>query len=444
MADLVPVDHDPFARPQAPTGVPVEGDPFAQKPPGKSYSSTIWPLTRDEKGIHFDTDAGLIGMAKRALTLPGDVYTGKVDPKSDEGLARTLEMATAVTPVSPAARIGERAIPGPLKAFSDTREPVPVPTADALKAAGGAGIDKASNMGVDYSANAVKNMAEAFRAQAERQGFRDTQAPDTFDVINALSKPPADSVAGFQDLIAARRAAQNAAQNFNKPVEQRVASALIQEIDRFLEGRDPKAVVAGPASAASDLYKAGNANYASGMRSDFLNGREELADLRAAASNSGRNYDNAMRQRLIAVIDPTNGKLGSGFNQAEKDAIEGVIRGDTTRNAARTVANKLGGGGGVIPTGIGGTVGALIGTSVGSPVAGAAAGAALGALPGEGAKMLQNALARKAFKNVDEMVRMRSPLYEDALAASPFAAKDPARRAALIRALLGEKQSDNR
>src|SRR5215831_8639597 len=50
----------------------------------------------------------LIGMAKglwnaatSAATLPGDVYTGRVDPLSEEGIKRSAELATFATPVSP-------------------------------------------------------------------------------------------------------------------------------------------------------------------------------------------------------------------------------------------------------------------------------------------------------------------------------------------------------
>ena len=417
----------------------------ASKPAAKpTYSGGFLPFSKDETGVHFDSNAGLLGTIKRALSLPGDVYGGKVDPLSDEAIGRSTDLAGIVSPVSPAARIGERMIPGPSRNLTDAREKVPVPTSDQLLKAGGSQIDQAGNMGVDYSSDAVKRMAEAFRAQAERKGFRESQAPQSFDVIDALTKPPADSVAGFQDLVSARRSAQNAAQNFNNPPDSRVASALIERLDKFLEGSDPSSVVAGPSAAASDLYKAGNANYAAGKRSDFLNGREDLAALRAKASNSGRNYDNSMRQRLIPLVDPERPSMGSGFSPSEKDAITRVIEGDMPRNAARTVANALGGGGGVIPTAMGGAAGAAVGSTFGSPVLGAALGGTVGAAPGLLAKTVQNLLAKKAFNNIDEMVRMRSPLYEEALAASPRIAKDPAKQSALIRALLAQDPQGNR
>lgn len=41
---------------------------------------------------------GLIGQAESAATLPGDVYAGRVDPNSDEAIARSADFATLLSP----------------------------------------------------------------------------------------------------------------------------------------------------------------------------------------------------------------------------------------------------------------------------------------------------------------------------------------------------------
>lgn len=55
-----------------------------------------------------ETNIGRLAKAAyEAVTLPGDVYAGKVDPMSDEGLKRTFSAATFLTPGSVALRGGE-------------------------------------------------------------------------------------------------------------------------------------------------------------------------------------------------------------------------------------------------------------------------------------------------------------------------------------------------
>jgi hypothetical protein len=47
-----------------------------------------------------------------AATLPGDVQAGKVDPMSDAGIGRAWEAAKVLSPINPAIRAGDLAIPG--------------------------------------------------------------------------------------------------------------------------------------------------------------------------------------------------------------------------------------------------------------------------------------------------------------------------------------------
>lgn len=66
---------------------------------------------------------GLLEAGKSAATLPGDVYAGKVDPLSDEGIKRSMEMASlvALAPSRPSvATRGATAAPLTSKALQDT------------------------------------------------------------------------------------------------------------------------------------------------------------------------------------------------------------------------------------------------------------------------------------------------------------------------------------
>jgi len=81
-----------------------------QEPKKAPFMGKLLPISRSEAGgdVHFDSNAGLLGAVKRSIMLPGDVYSGKVDPMSQEGMGRALEFTgTFMGSTTPAAGTGK-------------------------------------------------------------------------------------------------------------------------------------------------------------------------------------------------------------------------------------------------------------------------------------------------------------------------------------------------
>lgn len=100
----------------------------ASQPAKPEFSGGILPFSRDAQGnVSFDSNAGVLGMArgaissiKEAVTLPGDVYRGRVDPTSDEAVQRGFDLATLATPSAPRARpVAPPARPNPIARDAD-------------------------------------------------------------------------------------------------------------------------------------------------------------------------------------------------------------------------------------------------------------------------------------------------------------------------------------
>lgn len=120
MPDFVPVDHDPFA----PQLMPVDYDPFSESSEGVANNLQSYLADAQSSQQQMTHSAGMPAMptpdyqnpnvpallrgiaavpaalydtfikpAAAAVTLPSDVYAGRVDPTSSEGIARTLDMA---------------------------------------------------------------------------------------------------------------------------------------------------------------------------------------------------------------------------------------------------------------------------------------------------------------------------------------------------------------
>lgn len=399
----------------------------------------ILPFSRQADGdIQFDSDAGVVGAIKRAFFLPGEVMAGEVDPLSDEGIDRAAEMAAVANPANPAVRAGDRLIPGASRAM---RKPdVKAPTADELRDASTKGYEEARGMGVDYSSAAVSDMANSVRRELEADGILQELAPQTFSILKKLESAPADSVAPIQGLEAARRSFAKASRNFNNPTDQEAARRVRERLDGFLEDGDPGSVVAGPSTKAARTMRDARGNYAAAKRSDQLTGIEETAELRASVANSGQNLDNATRQRLASLL--LNQRKSAGFNGGERAAIERVARGTRGRNFLRGAGNVFGGGGGLGMM-LTGSIGGGAGAMAGGPV-GAAIGAAVPTVAGSAMKSGAARLTQRGLRDVDEMTRRRSPLYEQRVRGTPVEAVGTANRTAPLRgAMIGNMSTED-
>jgi hypothetical protein len=354
----------------------------------------------------FRLGRGMVRSLEDAATLPGDVYTGKQDVEDPSITGRALNFAAI-------------AMPQTKGKASTTPAAATAPSEKALMDAGEAGYELARASNVALRGDVVGARAKAVQADLRRKGFYDTSnnAPNTFAILKDIEgggvKEGARLTAG--DYINLRQALQKHAQGFNNGHDSAAASFAIKEFDKLFDKAHPSYFVAGtPAEirGVRDSIKAARGNFAAGYRSRTISGKEHEAELRSAAANSGKNYDNTIRQRLAGVA--LSRKQNSGFTPEELSATEGVVRGTPAMNATRNVSNLLGGGGGMgraLITGMGLAPGVATGdlktmaVGLGLPAAGWAL------------KKTENALTRQQVKKLDNMLRLRSPLGEQASAA---------------------------
>lgn len=432
-----PTPAGPWTQYGAP---PTENTMPTAPPVDKSYTGEILPFSKDAQGhAHFDSNAGLLGAVKRSFMAPGDAMNGNLQVMGPDGnvtseaIARAGEFASTFSPVNPGISAGDKLVPG----IAKTLRPADIvpPTAEALKAAASAGYDQMRNMGVDYSSDAVKNMAANLQSGLEQDGVIKELAPKSFAILDKLQTPPDGSVAPLSGLEAARRTFNNAGKDFNNPTDQLAAQRAREGIDQFILGSDPATVAAGPAQEAATVLQDARGNYAASKRSDSLNGVQDAAELSAAAANSGQNLGNSIRQRVKSIL--LSPQKSAGFSADEMDQLRSVVEGSPLANATRYTGNILGGGGGMGGM-LTGAIGASAGASTGSPLL-AAAGATL-PLIGHGAKELSRILTERALSQADKSTRLRSPLAEAMIAAAPRVPQVPEKSAALVRALLLAQQ----
>lgn len=408
-----------------------ESAPVVGEKPTNSYSGRILPFSVDAQGNKsFDINAGLTGAILQALSLPGDALTGKVPVRDEDGnltdefIGRSFEAAGVAAGVNPAIRIGDRGLPGPLKA--QRPEPVPVPSAEELKAVGSAGYDALRRMDVQYPGDEVAAMASRIADELTKQGFIRENAPVTNRILRDLQGAPEGSFATPGTLDIARQSLQKIAPG---TPDDAASWRAVDGLDAFLMGRDtPDAVAGTPAAILSEA----RGNYRAGKRSDDLTAVETRAERNADSTASGRNLGNSIRQRIASVLN--NDRSRARFSPEQIQLLEGIVEGGPVANATRFAGNILGGGGGLGSVAAG-SAGAAAGTLLGGPM-GAAIGAAAVPASGLAARSISNRLTQRALNKADEAARKDSPLYRDRLAGANMEGRALVSKGAAIRAVI--------
>jgi hypothetical protein len=296
------------------------------------------------------------------------------------------------------------------------QRPVPIPTAPELKTVGGQGIEAVRATGLEVNPTSLGQAASGIRQELLAERRLPENVPKTHAILDALEGTKPADLGGLPPgdigVLQSTRSRLGEIAVGNDPQEAAAASQVIRRLDSLLNNLTPEHTIGGTTTgpeAAAALTEA-RANYAAGERARDLSGVGdrantgiiERAETRAAATHSGQNVDNMIRQRVASFLEkPAN---LAGFSDAEVAALNDVARGGAVQNLLRLGGNFLNRPGMQ-------AVGAYLGSAIGGPFA-AGAGTAIPSMGGGLLRMIENALAKRSLTSVDEMVRMRSPLYE--------------------------------
>lgn len=376
----------------------------------KNYSGSVLPLSTDAEGnARFDSDAGVLGVVKRAVQLPKQVVEGEIDPTSEEGAQRTLEAGMVMSPMGAAARAVPKGLMGNSEAYRDV--PKVAPTRAELKAATDAGYAEARSLGAEYTPKSVSDWATRVADELDQGGQIAPNYPEVHALLDKLKNPPDGASSIRLEAIDALYKELGKLGGSADAGKASVAALVQRQLDDYFDELDASDIVAGTVDPqrAANVLKESRGNAAASFRSDRVTGLEQTSERRTAAANSGRNADNNIRQRLTSLIESNKGSRG--LSEGEKEAIDDIIYGRPLKNAYRYIGNLLGGGGGLGSAVLGGAAG------VGGATALGPMGAALSVVPpviGAGSRSLANRMSKQELRMLDELMRSRSPLADAA------------------------------
>lgn len=268
------------------------------------------------------------------------------------------------------------------------------------------------------------------KGSAGFQDYRDTGAPHTNPSIAALAADMKTALnkAGNYDLPGASNVSHGA---IDKLLEKTKTQPFItaQDLDEFrlATSAASKKGDAGAMQARSLLYdylnKTGDTKMATAVSDYGAGKRGEIVDTVLSKSASRADPDKALANQLRSTVEKLD-KRPRGFNEAEVEALDAAREGSRGVRALEGGANLLVGQGasgaimrgGPISAGMG-YVGNMFGGPVGGAIGFALPGTAAGAM-----RMGAGSARRGAAEAAGDLVRQRSPLYQEMQAAS---ARDP-------------------
>lgn len=314
------------------------------------------------------------------------------------------------------------------KTLGPAAERAAVPTIDELKAAATRGYDKATASGLELHPQGVANIASGIEQDLvnthAHTGGQYGTAPKTLAVLDELQNPPAGATITAANLSTIRKNLGRIAGETNegRPTpDAHAASVALEHLRGYTENIPASHVLAGDAPAYANAIREANANYAAMARSRTIDTKLTRAE-NNAAGGIHTSPDNQIKSQIRQILN--NPKQQRGFSREELAAMDQLNRGTVASNSLRQVGRA---GAGVVPMmahalAAVGTGGASVGPSL-----------AIG-VPLYAVRKIAERLTRGQANRLDEMIRSRSPEFQQRASRVPHTSNAP-HVAAIARAL---------
>jgi hypothetical protein len=265
-----------------------------------------------------------------------------------------------------------------------------VPALEKLKTQADDAYKAADNAGVVINPQSVQRLKANVEAKLVDFGYHPQNQPGVKAALDEIDRISQGNVT-LKGLDILRRVAKNANSPTN-PSQSAASQIVVNEIDDFMKGLKPQDVVMGDKKAGINSLLKARELWTRVRKNEKLVDAIESAALRAASTGSGGNVENATRQNLRRMIDPTSSSRVA-WTVDEKKAIEEIVRGTPTQNALRLLGKLSPQGNGLMAAlGVGG---AMTNPLLGIP-----------SLAGLGAKHIADKGVQQGIQALDELIRV--------------------------------------
>lgn len=261
-----------------------------------------------------------------------------------------------------------------------------VPAVEELRAAKDAAYKAVDDAGIAFTPNAVSRIQDQVVKDLTKIGFDPALQPGATVALKRIQALEGQNVT-LTGLDSVRKIASNGYIPGNKSNNSAV-SKIIDAIDGVTQKPQAADILAGDAVQAGQTLTEARRLASQVFKQEKVADAITRAERQAASTGSGGNADNAIRQKLRALLDKER-----GFSPAEKAALETAIRGSSGQNLMRLVGK-------LSPTGNGLSMMLNLGA------AGSTAGASLPITAlGAGAKAIADRSTGANVKVLDALIR---------------------------------------
>lgn len=230
---------------------------------GEWSRGVIAPIATKKGGEQKLVVPGFVMGAYDAFKLPGDVMQGKVDPMSDEGIARGVGFTTVFSPGAP--KVGPKTLPGnTLAMVPKSAGKSAIPSASEIKTVAQAAYKQAE--GSQIAPTATPSIVGALRSVLDKEGLirPDGKLASTFKQVRTAMKD-AEAYDGkpmtFEQFQRLEEALQAVAGSKVKG-EARIGEMLLDELDKSFANLADDAFSKGSGAAAKAGYAGGKEGWA--------------------------------------------------------------------------------------------------------------------------------------------------------------------------------------
>lgn len=260
----------------------------------------------------------------------------------------------------------------------------------------------ADDMGVTYSPDGFADLVARIETRLANEGVDSVLHQRATRNLKRIQDRVGDQPITMQELDRirqfTRRDVVNSSQAGGTPGandgEMRLGMLVIDEIDDFIE--NGASAIGRNGEEGSEAIRRARSLNTVWRKSQMLQDAFDNAQLRAASTGTGGNFENALRQELRKILQ--NPKKVRGFNDSERKMMRAAIEGNSIQNIQRLIGKFSPEGNGLMGMmGVGGTF--------------AHPGFAAVPLTGFIMKRLAEKGAKKGFENLDEAVRGRANAF---------------------------------
>jgi hypothetical protein len=288
--------------------------------------------------------------------LPAAARYQSFDPQStDDVIKAVVPPATVMGPGS-VGGLGWAARPmagKPPPAMSPDGKPVHRVPTEELRANAKAAYKRGDEAGVIFTPQGVSRVVDDAIGDMAEFGYHPRLHPRIDIALDELGKVAQGNVTmkGMDTL----RKITGAAGKSQDDTERMLAGVIIDKIDDLMLSPRAGEVLTGNNPQAAAAYKEARTLWSQMRKTQHIEKALDKAELRAASTGSGGNEHNAIRQNLRRLLDSE--RTARAFSDAERKAIEDVVRGTKPLNTLRLVG-KLSPETGGLMTAIAATMGA--------------------------------------------------------------------------------------